>query len=193
MDATKHELRRRAFERRDLVSPTEAHKAARAVAAAGVDLARNLLPPGAPVAAYWPIRSEMGTRPLMEALAAAGFKTALPVTRETRTPLVFRLWSVGDDLERGALGNSEPRSDAPAITPAMLFTPLAAFDAHGGRIGYGAGHYDTTLADLRRRGPVWAVGLAYDIQEVDAVPLEPHDGRLDYVLTETRVLATGER
>ena len=189
MNAQKNELRRRIFARRDLISPEEAHRAAQTIAERGLALAQARLPAGATVAAYWPIRSEMNTRPLMEALADAGFRTALPVTRETRTPLVFRLWTVGDDLVRGALGNSEPLDSAETITPALLFMPLAAFDAQGGRIGYGAGHYDTTLAPLRARGPTLAVGLAYDLQEIDTVPLEPHDQRLDAVITETRTLS----
>ena len=190
MDAKKNELRRRVFARRDLVTPGEARAAAAIVAKRGLAFTRERATPGAAVAAYWPMRSEIHTRPLMESLTAAGFRTVLPVTRESRI-LLFRLWSVGDDLSRGALGNAEPLPDAEEVTPALLFVPLAAFDARGGRIGYGGGHYDTTLATLRARGPVVAAGLAYDLQEVETVPLEPHDQRLDAVITETRTLTFG--
>ena len=184
-------LRRQAFERRDSLSRRERDAAAEAVAKRGVELARKTLPRGATVAAYWAIRSEIGTQILMEALIAAGFRTALPVTRQTRTPLLFRLWNVGDDLGRGVLGNPEPLAEAVAVTPALVFAPLAAFDARGGRIGYGSGHYDTTLQSLRLHGPVRYVGLAFDVQEVERVPLEPHDIRLDMVLTETRIVEGG--
>lgn len=190
MDAKKNELRRRIFARRDLVTPEEARDAAKIVADRGLAFARERVAPGATIAAYWPIRSEIHTRPLIESLAAAGFRTALPVTRESRV-LLFRLWSVGDDLTRGALGNAEPLPDAEETLPSLLFVPLAAFDARGGRIGYGAGHYDTTLAALRARGSVVAAGLAYDVQEIEAVPLEPHDQRLGAVITETRTLTFG--
>jgi 5-formyltetrahydrofolate cyclo-ligase len=64
---------------------------------------------------------------------------------------------------------------------------LAAFDRSGHRIGYGAGHYDYTLAHLRKVKPVTAVGLAFAAQEIEAVPALQHDVALDYVLTEAKV------
>ena len=191
MRTIKSDLRRRAFARRDLVSPNEARTAASEVARRGLAVARENLAGGATVAAYWPIRSELHTRPLFDALTDAGFRTALPVTRETRTPMIFRLWSPDDDTVRGVLGNSEPSDNAPTVVPALVFAPLAAFDAQGGRIGHGSGHYDTTMQALRLHGPVLFVGLAFDCQEVETVPLEPHDIRLDMILTETRSLRTG--
>jgi 5-formyltetrahydrofolate cyclo-ligase len=66
--------------------------------------------------------------------------------------------------------------------------PLAAFDRLGHRIGYGAGHYDHTLAHLRKSKPVTAIGLAFAAQEIETVPALQHDVALDYVLTETRLL-----
>ncbi len=191
MRAIKSDLRRHAFARRDLVSPDEAQKAAKIVARNGVALAREYLAASATIAAYWSIRSELHTRPLFDALIRAGFRTALPVTRETRTPMIFRLWSPGDDFSRGVLGNSEPPDNAAIVVPSLVFAPLAVFDAHGGRIGHGSGHYDTTMQALRLNGPVLYVGLAFDCQEVETVPLEPHDIRLDMILTETRSLRTG--
>ena len=61
--------------------------------------------------------------------------------------------------------------------------PLLAFDRRGWRLGYGGGFYDRTLKGLRARKAVVAVGLAYDEQEVDAVPHLDYDQRLDWVLT----------
>ena len=60
-----------------------------------------------------------------------------------------------------------------------------AFDRTGGRLGQGAGHYDRTLENLRRGGRVFVLGLAYAGQEVAKAPAEPHDQRLDAILTET--------
>jgi 5-formyltetrahydrofolate cyclo-ligase len=68
-----------------------------------------------------------------------------------------------------------------------MLVPLAAFDRAGHRIGYGAGHYDFTLAHLRKGKAVTAIGLAFAAQEIAAVPASAHDVALDYVLTETRV------
>ena len=64
--------------------------------------------------------------------------------------------------------------------PDIVFSPLAAFDRDGFRLGYGGGIYDATLAQLRAKKRVVAIGVAYACQEADAVPTEPHDQRLDY-------------
>jgi len=69
-----------------------------------------------------------------------------------------------------------------------LLVPLAAFDGLGHRIGYGAGHYDRTLAQLRKFKAIAAIGVAFAAQEVEAVPALLHDVALDYVLTETQLL-----
>jgi 5-formyltetrahydrofolate cyclo-ligase len=65
-----------------------------------------------------------------------------------------------------------------------MITPLLGFDRRGGRIGQGGGHYDRTLAALRAHRPIFALGLAYAGQEVARAPNEPHDQRLDAMLTE---------
>jgi 5-formyltetrahydrofolate cyclo-ligase len=88
---------------------------------------------------------------------------------------------------RGALGILEPSPGAAEITPEIVLVPLAAFDKAGHRIGYGAGHYDRTLAQLRKLRPITAIGLAFGAQEVEAVPALEHDVALDYVLTDTQV------
>jgi len=69
-------------------------------------------------------------------------------------------------------------------TPDLIIAPLLAFDRAGGRLGQGGGHYDRTIEALRARGPVFVIGLAYAGQEIEAVPCEPHDQRLDAILTE---------
>ena len=67
-----------------------------------------------------------------------------------------------------------------------MLVPLAAFDRAGHRIGYGAGHYDFTLAHLRKAKAVTAIGLGFAAQEIERVPALSHDVALDYVLTETQ-------
>ncbi len=140
------------------------------------------------VSAYWPIGSEADTRPLLAALAAHGFATALPVTGARGTPLVFRLWRDGDRQINGQMAIPEPAPDLPAVDPDILFVPLAAFDRRGHRIGYGAGHYDCTLAALRAKKPVLAIGLGFAVQEIPQVPAEAHDAKLDFVLTERELV-----
>ena len=134
-------------------------------------------------AGYHPIRAEIDPAPLMRALAARGVALCLPSARPGQA-LDFRHWSPGDPLSRGRYGIEEPHEDSLSATPDLIIVPLAAFDPAGHRLGYGAGHFDRTLAALRLSGTVFALGLAYAEQEVAAVPFEPHDQKLDAVLTE---------
>jgi 5-formyltetrahydrofolate cyclo-ligase len=100
--------------------------------------------------------------------------------------LVFRAWSPGDRLTLGPLGILEPSPAMAELIPDVMLVPCAAFDRLGHRIGYGAGHYDFTLAHLRKVKPITTVGVAFAAQEIKAVPALAHDVALDYVLTEKK-------
>jgi len=144
--------------------------------------------PGTIVSGYSPIRGEIDPTPLMRKLAAQGAQLALPAVMPRGTSLAFRAWFANDRLMAGPLGILEPSPAAAEMIPNIMLVPLAAFDRRGHRIGYGAGHYDRTLAHLRKIKPIAAIGLAFAAQEIEAVPALAHDERLDYVLTEAEVL-----
>jgi len=182
---TKAELRTAALARRSALGAVDRDAAARALAGHGFPLP---VVPGVVVAGYSPIRSEIDPVPLMQALAAQGARLALPVIVARDAPLLFRAWDAAHALVAGSLGILEPPPDAPPAIPDILLVPLAVFDRAGHRIGYGAGHYDRTFAQLRAIKPFTAIGLAFDAQEVESIPMQPHDVALDFVLTETRVI-----
>ncbi len=138
----------------------------------------------AAVALYHPIKDELDTAPLADALIEKGARLALPAVAQKRAPLVFRAWRPGDDLVKGGFGALTPDETAPALRPDIVVAPLLAFTRAGGRLGYGGGFYDRTLADLRAAGDILAVGYAYAAQEVDALPLTPLDQPLDWIVTE---------
>jgi 5-formyltetrahydrofolate cyclo-ligase len=179
-------LRTAALARRAALSGEQRHAAAQAIAVHAFPVP---VTPGIIVAGYSPIRSEFDPSPLMQHLARShGALLALPVIVARDAPLLFRQRSTADTLIAGAMGILEPPPGAPEVLPDILLVPLAAFDRAGHRIGYGAGHYDRTFEKLRTTKSVIAVGLAFDLQEIDTVPTQPHDVALDYVLTETRVI-----
>ena len=184
-DTTKSTLRATALAARDALSGEHRAAAAQAIARRGLPFE---ITPGAVVAGYSPIRSEIDPVPLMRKLAVPGVQLALPVIMSGDQPLKFRAWSPGDRLQRGRLGILEPSAEAKEVIPDILLVPLAAFDRAGHRIGYGAGHYDRTLEQLRKMKAITAVGIAAAVQEVEAVPALSHDAALDYVLTESQVL-----
>jgi 5-formyltetrahydrofolate cyclo-ligase len=181
---SKADLRAAALAARDALSSDQRAAAALAVAALAlpIEIARGTI-----VSGYSPIRSEIDPLPLMRALAAQGARLALPAVTARGKSLAFRAWSAGERLMLGPLGIPEPSPAAAEVVPDIMLVPLAAFDRLGHRIGYGAGHYDYTLAHLRKVKPVIAVGLAFAAQEIEAVPALQHDVALDYVLTENKV------
>src|SRR6202163_2917890 len=183
LEAQKATLRAAALAARDAVRPEPRGAAAAGVAGRGLPFPISR---GAVVSGYLPIRSEIDPIPLMRMLAAQGAQLALPSITARGQSLAFRAWSANDRLLLGPLGILEPSPAAAEIIPEIMLVPLAAFDRAGHRIGYGAGHYDYTLAHLRKLKHIVAVGLAFAAQEIKAVPALPHDVALDYVLTETQ-------
>jgi 5-formyltetrahydrofolate cyclo-ligase len=182
---SKADLRAAALAARDALTLEQRGAAAQAVAERGppIEITRGVI-----VSGYSPIRSEIDPVPLMRKLAAQGAQLALPAVMARGKSLAFRAWSPSDRLMLGPLGILEPSPAATELIPDIMLVPLAAFDRAGHRIGYGAGHYDYTLAHLRKLKHIVAVGLAFAAQEIVAVPALPHDVALDYVLTETEVL-----
>jgi 5-formyltetrahydrofolate cyclo-ligase len=183
LQTQKATLRAAALAARDGLSSEHRAAAAQAIAARGlpIETMRDTV-----VAGYSPIRSEIDPTPLMRNLAAQGVRLALPVIAARGQPLGFHAWSPDDRLLRGPLGILEPSPDSAKIVPDILLVPLAAFDRAGHRIGYGAGHYDRSLEHLRKLKAITAIGVAFAAQEIEAVPAQPHDLALDYVLTETQ-------
>ena len=154
-------------------------------------LSAVVLPPAAAVSAYWPMGSELDPRPLMQALDGRGHGLALPVVAGAGRPLVFRAWTPGDPLRPAAFNTREPGPDKAEVTPRVVLVPLLAFDRAGYRLGYGGGFYDRTLAGLRAAGTALAVGLAFAGQEVESVPRDVNDRRLDWIVTEAEAIRIG--
>jgi 5-formyltetrahydrofolate cyclo-ligase len=179
----KANLRAAGLAARDALSDAQRAAAALAIAARGLPFA---IAAGSIVSGYSPIRSEIDPVPLMRALAGQGARLALPAVTARGKSLAFRAWSAGDRLMLGPLGILEPSPAAAELIPDIMLVPLAAFDSSGHRIGYGAGHYDYTLAHFRKAKPIVAIGMAFAVQEIATVPALPHDVALDYVLTEAQ-------
>jgi 5-formyltetrahydrofolate cyclo-ligase len=184
--ALKADLRREALSRRAALPPGARAAFSKALQAQGVELAQRFA--AASVSAFYPVRDEPDTLALLDALAGRGLVTALPVTRARGEPLVFRQWRPGEPTIPGPMRIPEPSPQAPAVDPDLLFVPLAAFDRRGFRIGYGAGHYDLTLARLKTLKPIVTVGVGYGVCEVAAVPAEAHDVAVDFVLTDRELI-----
>jgi 5-formyltetrahydrofolate cyclo-ligase len=142
------------------------------------------------VSGFCAIGDEIDPLALLTKLSTDGHRVCLPVMQGKGLPLLFRTWNPGDPMKTTIWGIAEPLPTASRVEPDVLLVPLLAFDSMGYRLGYGGGFYDRTLAELRVRKPVIAIGLAFDEQRVDSVPHVDYDQRLDWVLTPSGPLRT---
>jgi 5-formyltetrahydrofolate cyclo-ligase len=108
---------------------------------------------------------------------------ALPWFADRDAPMRFRR---GPPVERGPWGIPQPADDAPEVIPSVVLVPALAVTPTGERLGRGGGHYDRWVASLPRRRSVTLVGVAWWAQVIGRIPAEPHDLRLDHVVTPNR-------
>ncbi|MCZ8153883.1 MAG: 5-formyltetrahydrofolate cyclo-ligase [Rhodobacteraceae bacterium] len=138
---------------------------------------------GRALAGYMAMRTEIDPT---AAMAAHQGPVGVPVILGAGQALRFREWSPGCAMVAGEFGALIP-ADGAWVEPEVVIVPLVGFDARGYRLGYGGGFYDRTLAGLRARHPVLAVGFAFAAQELPEVPIDQYDQRLDVIVTETGI------
>ncbi|MFB9952818.1 5-formyltetrahydrofolate cyclo-ligase [Rhizobium puerariae] len=179
----KAQLRGERLAARDAILPDERIEKSLAIASHGTDAVE--LEPGTIVSGFLPIRSEVDPRPLMAFLRDRNARLCVPVILDRQT-IIFRELVRGAELVPGVFGTFGPGPDAEELDPDIMLMPLSAFDAAGHRIGYGGGYYDRAIHRLHQKGLTpRLIGIAFDCQEVASVPFEPHDIRLDAILTES--------
>lgn len=139
----------------------------------------------------WPVKNEPDLRPLVMSWIAsgqAGFAALLPVVLEIGSVLAFREWNPGGPLVADQYGIPTPDHGVFQVPEALLL-PVNAFDAAGYRIGYGGGFFDRTLAALKPT-PL-SIGVGFELARVDSIYPEPHDVRLDAMVSEAGVFRHG--
>jgi 5-formyltetrahydrofolate cyclo-ligase len=134
-------------------------------------------------------RDEPDIIPLMMRIGAT-CGLSLPFHTQREAAMEFRRWQDGDTLEKGPWGPDQPLSKAAPAQPDILLCPMLGFDRKGRRLGYGGGNYDRYFAD---HPATLRIGIAWAVQEVDAVPCNDRDMPLDAILTEQEFIITGDR
>jgi 5-formyltetrahydrofolate cyclo-ligase len=143
------------------------------------------------LALYSPINNEVRTQTLLTEARSAGKQVCFP--RVNGESLQFVAVESNSQLQPGAFGVAEPR-DGKILAPEaidLLVVPGVAFDREGYRLGYGKGFYDRELA--RMAGATVSVGLCYEFQLCERLPVEEHDQQLDFVATETQFIPATKR
>jgi 5-formyltetrahydrofolate cyclo-ligase len=102
----------------------------------------------------------------------------------THRALAFRAWSPGTVMLADRYGIPAPAAGE-FLIPEVMLIPVNGFDAAGYRIGYGGGYFDRTLASVSPR-PL-AVGVGFELARLESICPEPHDQRLDVMVTEAGV------
>jgi len=183
---TKPMLRAAAAARREALTAAERAIASAFIARNVEAVLRETRPQS--IGVYRAYDSEADTMGIMAAAEADGMRVALPAMVDPDL-VHFRSYRSGDPLVPDALAILAPPDVTPVIDPELLIVPVTAFDRSGARLGKGRGVYDRAIAAARARGvrpPL--VGIAFSVQESPAIPVEPHDIRLDWIVTETETL-----
>lgn len=142
------------------------------------------------IALYAPIRNEVDTRLLFEEALRLGKRVLYP--KVCGDEMRFHEVTATDDLEQGSFGIPEPCVAGAGYMPDeadLIVVPGVAFDLNGHRIGFGKGYYDRCLFGLRKQ-PV-LVGLCHDFQLLEQIPSEGHDIRMQYLVTDQRIIVAG--
>jgi 5-formyltetrahydrofolate cyclo-ligase len=184
----KPELRKQAMARRDAMSADARRRGSEAIAerlAPMIGAARPKV-----LAGYLPIRTEVDLGPFVEAQREQGIAIALPAVIDATT-MVFRRYLPDGKLDTGSFGTRMPTILSPEVVPDLVILPLVAFDRTGTRLGHGKGYYDRALAAMARRPLL--IGVAFAEQEVPRIPHQPHDVRLDWIVTERETIGLRHR
>jgi len=135
---------------------------------------------------FAPLPAELDVWPLLAVALGVGKKVALPrFERGTRTYTACLIQNPETDLQVGHFGIREPGAHCSCLASGrvdLILVPGVAFDQQGHRLGRGKGYYDQLLTVIRGT----RCGVAFDQQIAQEIPVEPHDARMDYLLTPTR-------
>lgn len=141
------------------------------------------------VLAYMPTQNEVDVIDIIVQSLLQGKTVGIPRCLDKAGHMEFRQITSFQEVAPGAYGILEPTTDCPLLEPAeaLLLVPGVAFDADGFRLGYGGGYYDRYLAE---HPELHTMGMAYDEQIVEKLPVGLYDQKLQDIVTPTRWFMT---
>ena len=178
-------LRQQFRQRRQALSPSQQEDAARQLRSRFTRL--SCFRRSQCIALYSASDGEIDLQPLLRAAWRAGKQTFLPVITGVGL-MEFRRYCDGDSLVQNRYGIAEPGPGGEVLAAQeldLIITPLVAFDRGGGRLGMGGGYYDRALeqSSSGANNPL-LIGVAHSFQELEEVPTDAWDRRLQGVVTE---------
>ena len=138
------------------------------------------------IGGYYPVNFEVDDLKLLEKFEKKNFDISLPVVKKN-FQMDFYQWSFSDPLKINKYGIPEPETKN-IVYPDVLLIPLLAFDKNLNRLGYGGGYYDRIIKKLSKKKNIIKIGLAFSIQEIDKVPINVYDQKLDCIVTNKNII-----
>ena len=138
------------------------------------------------IGGYYPVNFEIDDLTLLKKFRKNKFNISLPVITKN-FQMDFYLWSFSEPLKINKYGIPEPEAKN-MVYPDVLLIPLVAFDKNLNRLGYGGGYYDRLIEKLSKKKNIIKIGLAFSIQEIDKVPTNMYDQKLDYIVTNKHII-----
>ena len=138
------------------------------------------------IGGYYPVNYEIDDLEILKKFKEKRIKVALPVIKKN-FKMNFIQCSLDKPLIVNKYGIPEP-CEKKIVYPDILLIPLVAFDQRFNRLGYGGGFYDRFINSLKKRKKIITIGLAFNFQEVHSIPTSKHDQKLDYIITNKKIL-----
>ena len=133
------------------------------------------------IGGYYPVNFEVDDLGLLKKFEKNRFNISLPVIKKNFQMNFYR-WSFSELLKVNKYGIPEPETKN-IVYPDILLIPLVAFDKDLNRLGYGGGYYDRLIAKSSKKKKIMKIGLALSFQKINKVPINLHDQKLDYIVT----------
>jgi|TARA_B000000475_G_scaffold62441_1_gene49798 5-formyltetrahydrofolate cyclo-ligase len=136
------------------------------------------------VGSYVDYNFELSTNSLNKYLIEKNINICLPKINSQSKEINFFKFSTGTKLIKNKYNILEPEVTNEIIFPKLVLVPLLAFNESGFRLGYGGGFYDKYFSSQEEKDII-KVGLGFSFQKANQIPIESHDQKLDWILTES--------
>ena len=139
------------------------------------------------IGGYFPANFEVDDLQLLKIFEKNKYEISLPVIKKN-FQMDFYRWSFSEPLKINKYGIPEP-TIKDITYPDIIFVPLVGFDKRLNRLGYGGGYYDRLLGKLSKKKKIIKIGLALSVQQVNKVPVNKYDQKLDFIVTNKYTLS----
>ena len=138
------------------------------------------------IGAYYPFNYELNILNILETFEKKKYIISLPKIAKNNKMNFFK-WSFMEPLKINKFGIPETNSNK-RINPNILLIPLVGFDEQLNRVGYGGGYYDRYLSKVKDHQKIIKVGVGFSFQKIKNIPINKHDIKLDYIITEKKII-----